>query len=70
MFYNILFNSSAIKFFMVQKFLNLHFLLLFAFIVVNAQDSAKPKKARSFAAIPLVNYNRTQGFVVGAMISK
>jgi outer membrane protein assembly factor BamA len=56
---------------MLQKFTTLLFLLIFSFGFVNGQDStASSKKTRSIAAIPLINYNRTQGIVVGAMISK
>src|SRR6478752_9832383 len=56
---------------MVQKFSLILSLLLFAFVIVNGQDStATKKKEKSIAAIPLINYNRTQGFVVGAIVSK
>src|ERR671912_220541 len=56
---------------MIQKFAKLLFILIFAFGLVNGQDStAKPKKARSIAAIPMINYNRTQGAVIGALVSK
>ena len=60
---------------MIQKFIKLLFLLLFAFVFVNGQDSTqagfnRKKKRRSIAAIPMINYNRTQGVIVGAMVSK
>jgi outer membrane protein assembly factor BamA len=63
---------------MLQKFIKLLSLLLFAFVFVNGQDSTATnkqdstptKKRRSIAAIPMINYNRTQGFVVGALVSK
>ena len=56
---------------MIQKFTNILFFLLFAFVFVNGQDStATPKKVRSIAAIPIINYNRTQGIIAGALISK
>ena len=44
-------------------------ILVFLFIAADAQskgDSAK-KKSITFAAIPMINYNRTQGIIVGAM---
>jgi hypothetical protein len=56
---------------MFQKFSLILPLLFFTFVVVNGQDSASTKKKeKNIAAIPLINYNRTQGFVVGAMVSK
>ena len=57
---------------MVKKATVLIF-LLFAFVFVNGQDSSvvKPKKKKSsIAAIPMINYNRTQGVIVGALVSK
>src|SRR6478735_9565083 len=58
---------------MMQKTINLLFLLLFAFVFVNGQRSSaavKKKKENSIAAIPMINYNRTQGVIVGALVSK
>src|SRR6478735_73923 len=58
---------------MMQKTINLLFLLLFAFVFVNGQRSSaavKKKKESSIAAIPMINYNRTQGVIVGALVSK
>ena len=64
---------------MTQKFTTLLFFLLFAFVFVDGQDStvtnkqdstATPKKRSSIAAIPMFNYNRTQGVMLGAMVSK
>ena len=55
---------------MMQKSITLFiFLFLFAIEFVNGQDSTATKKERSIAAIPMINYNRTQGIVVGAMVS-
>jgi outer membrane protein assembly factor BamA len=55
---------------MMQKVITLFFFSLFAFEFVNGQDStASEKKERSIAAIPMINYNRTQGIIVGAMVS-
>jgi outer membrane protein assembly factor BamA len=55
---------------MMQKCTRLLFLFLFAFIVVRGQDSTASRKQRSgIAAIPMINYNRTQGVVVGAIVS-
>ena len=57
---------------MVKKATVVIFLLI-ACVFVNAQDSTvvKPKKKKSsIAAIPMINYNRTQGIIVGALISK
>ncbi|HSZ33362.1 MAG TPA: BamA/TamA family outer membrane protein [Puia sp.] len=54
----------------MQKFPKILFVLLFAFSFANGQDSAASKKAKSgFAAIPMINYNRTQGVVLGAIVS-
>ena len=58
---------------MLKKNINLLFLLLFAFVFVNGQRSSaavKKKKVSSIAAIPMINYNRTQGVIVGALVSK
>jgi len=47
---------------MIQKFTILFPLLLFALSFANGQDSKAAKKQRSgIAAIPMLNYNRTQG---------
>src|SRR6188768_2983402 len=55
---------------MIQKFSTLLFALLFAFVITKGQDSTKTKKQKTgFAAIPMINYNRTQGIVVGALVS-
>ena len=55
---------------MMQKFIPFLFLLLFTFSFVNGQDSTANRKQRTgIAAIPMINYNRTQGIVVGAMAS-
>jgi outer membrane protein assembly factor BamA len=57
--------------FVVQKFPKLLFLLLFSFVIVHGQDSTGSRKKRSsIAAMPMLNYNRTQGVVVGALVSK
>ncbi|HMG90305.1 MAG TPA: BamA/TamA family outer membrane protein [Chryseolinea sp.] len=46
------------------------FLLLIAHGFANGQDStAINKQKRAIAAIPMFNYNRTQGIVVGALLS-
>jgi outer membrane protein assembly factor BamA len=58
---------------MVQKFAVLLFLELLAVVSVNAQRSGSVKGTKekpSIAAIPLINYNRTQGIIVGAIVSK
>jgi outer membrane protein assembly factor BamA len=58
---------------MVQKFTTLLFLLLFAFVFVNGQQSSTAKSQKqksSIAAIPMINYNRTQGVILGALVSK
>jgi outer membrane protein assembly factor BamA len=56
---------------MIQKFTKLLFLLLFASGFVNGQDSTAQKKQKSsIAAMPMINYNRTQGIIVGALVSK
>jgi outer membrane protein assembly factor BamA len=55
---------------MMQRFTKLLFLLLFAFIFVHGQDSTESRKQKSgFAAIPMLNYNRTQGLILGAIVS-
>jgi outer membrane protein assembly factor BamA len=58
---------------MIQKFITLLFFSLFAFVVANGQRSSavtKKRKEASIAAIPMINYNRTQGVIVGALVSK
>jgi outer membrane protein assembly factor BamA len=48
-------------------------LLLSAFVLVNGQRSSAvkaTKKEPGFAAIPMLNYNRTQGVILGALVSK
>src|SRR6187401_2211306 len=56
---------------MIQKFTKLLFLLLFASGFVNGQDSTAQKKQKSsIAAMPMINYNRTQDIIVGALVSK
>jgi len=58
---------------MIQKFIKLLFFLLFAFVVANGQRSSAATKKRqepSIAAIPMINYNRTQGAILGAFVSK
>jgi hypothetical protein len=56
---------------MIQKSAKLLLLFFFALGVVNGQDSTEAKKKpSSIAAIPMLNYNRTQGIVIGAMVSK
>jgi outer membrane protein assembly factor BamA len=58
---------------MPQKSALLLFFELFAFASVNAQISSavtSKKKEPSIAAIPLINYNRTQGVILGAILSK
>ena len=57
---------------MVQKFLIFHFIFILAFGFVNGQrtSAAQEKKKRTtVAAIPIINYNRTQGVIVGALVS-
>lgn len=58
---------------MLQKFTTLIFLQLFVMIAVNAQRTSaakEKKKNNSIAAIPMLNYNRTQGVIVAALVSK
>jgi len=56
---------------MTQKFAKLLFLLLFAFAYVHGQDSTTSGKQKNgIAAIPMINYNRTQGIILGAIVSK
>jgi outer membrane protein assembly factor BamA len=57
---------------MTQRFLKILFILLFVFCYTNAQRSSTVTKKRektSIAAIPIINYNRTQGFIAGALVS-
>jgi outer membrane protein assembly factor BamA len=57
--------------FMQKKFIKLFCLSFFAFVFAYGQDSTKSKKAGSgIAAIPIITYNRTQGIVIGALVSK
>src|SRR6187401_171536 len=56
---------------MVKKITPIFFLLLFAFDFANSQDStARKKQKSSIAVMPMINYNRTQGGIVGALVSK
>ena len=58
---------------MRQKYSTILALLLFAFVVVNGQRSSavtSKKERSSIAAIPMINYNRTQGVILGALVSK
>jgi hypothetical protein len=60
---------------MKRFFVDLRLPILLAVVLVsltnvNAQfksDSTKKDKAVKFAAVPMINYNRTQGIIVGAM---
>ena len=52
------------------KFTTILSLSLFAVGFVSGQDSTARKKQRSIAAMPIINYNRTQGTIVGVLISK
>jgi len=56
----------------MQKSSLLLFLLLLTVVIVHGQrtSAVKPKREKSgFAAIPMINYNRTQGVIVGALVS-
>src|SRR5579862_3104132 len=54
----------------MQKFTKILFVLPFAFSFAYGQDSTASKKTKSgIAAIPMLNYNRTQGVVLGAIVS-
>jgi outer membrane protein assembly factor BamA len=58
---------------MFQKRTTFLFLLFFAFSIVNGQRSSavtSKKKKPTIAAIPIINYNRTQGIILGALVSK
>src|SRR6478752_2609949 len=58
--------------FMLQRSSLFVFMGLLAFTCANGQRSSevKAKKEKSgFAAIPMINYNRTQGVIVGALVS-
>ena len=56
---------------MVKKFTTIFFLLLFTFYFANGQDSTAHKKQKSsIAVMPMINYNRTQDIIVGALVSK
>ena len=55
---------------MIKKFAAILFLSISTFAFVYAQDSTESrKKTNGIAAIPMINYNRTQGIVVGAIVS-
>ena len=54
----------------MEKFTKLLFLLVFVFAFAYGQDSTESrKKANGIAAIPMINYNRTQGIILGAIVS-
>jgi len=54
----------------MQKNSNLLVLLVFSFAFVRGQDSTASRKQKNgFAAIPMINYNRTQGIILGAIVS-
>src|SRR5436190_9083386 len=54
----------------MQKFTTLLILLFFTFGTALSQDSTANRKQRTgFAAIPMINYNRTQGFIAGILVS-
>src|SRR4249919_1942836 len=56
---------------MMQKFSKLLFFLLLAFVFAHGQDSTESRKQKNgIAAIPMINYNRTQGIILGAIVSK
>jgi hypothetical protein len=56
--------------YLMQKFVLAFSLLLSGFSLVQGQDStASGKNKNGIAAIPMLNYNRTQGVVVGAIVS-
>jgi hypothetical protein len=58
---------------MLQKFTTIIALLHLAFFVANGQRSSavtSKKEKSSIAAIPMINYNRTQGVIIGALVSK
>ena len=55
---------------MIWKFPKLFSILLFVFASVRGQDSTESRKqANGIAAIPMINYNRTQGVILGAIVS-
>ena len=55
---------------MIQKFTIILFLLVVAYTFAHSQDSAASrKKIKGIAAIPMINYNRTQGIILGAIVS-
>ena len=55
---------------MIRKYTKLLFFSLGTFVCVHGQDSTESrKKMNGLAAIPMINYNRTQGLVVGAIVS-
>jgi len=57
---------------MIKSFFKILFISIFVSRSVNAQRSSavqEKKKITNIAAIPLINYNRTQGMIVGALVS-
>lgn len=56
---------------MVQKITTLFFLFLLVFESVNGQKGPAIQKRQKtgIAAIPMINYNRTQGIVAGALVT-
>ena len=56
---------------MTRKFTLLCFLFAFAFAFVHGQKGSAIKKRQKtgIAAIPMINYNRTQGIVAGALVT-
>jgi outer membrane protein assembly factor BamA len=55
----------------LSKFIKLLFLLHFPLAFVNGQKlpPVKKREAAGIAAIPMINYNRTQGIVAGALVT-
>src|SRR4249919_580022 len=55
---------------MVQRFTKLLFFMLLVFGYAHGQDSTESRKQKNgIAAIPMINYNRTQGIILGAIVS-
>ena len=55
----------------MQRFSKLLLLSLLSFVFVHGQDSTESRKQKNgIAAIPMINYNRTQGIILGAIVSK
>jgi len=55
---------------MIRKFTFLLGILIFSLGFVQGQDTTSLRKQKvGIAAIPMINYNRTQGIVVGALVS-